>query len=299
MNELTGLIFDIQRFSLGNGPGIRTTVFMKGCPLRCLWCCNPESTVLRPQVMLNPRLCKNCGVCAAVCPNGVHRMENGAHIFEPENCVCCGKCAEACCYAAVKLAGREYGLQALLKLLLDDQLYYSTSGGGVTFSGGEPTMQAEFVAEAARRLKAQGVHVALNTCGHCAHERFAALLSLFDLALFDIKHMDSEKHACLTGVGNETILKNLKYLIASGKPFKLRYPMIPQCNDGEENLAAMAAFLNELGVCELDVSVYHDFGAQKYYSLGLKPQPIDKYTDEQVQNRLAFLEQRGIHTVII
>ena len=296
---MTGNIFDIQRFSLGNGPGIRTTVFLKGCPLRCQWCHNPESFSPMPQLMIDTVLCRHCGRCADVCPNGALIFENGMPRHSPEQCILCRKCTEACCYGVLRIVGRSIDDETLAETLLRDRLYFENSGGGVTFSGGEPTMQSDFVIAVASRLRREGIHIAVDTCGHCAPDRFQAILESTDLVLFDIKHVDTEAHKALTGVGNDMILKNLELAEQSGKELVIRFPMIPGKNDSEEHLAAMAGLLLSRGIDSLEISVYHDYGTAKYHGLGLEPTRIASATDEETEEKRSTLARLGMRTALI
>jgi len=296
---MTGTIFDIQRFSLGNGPGIRTTVFLKGCPLRCQWCHNPESFSPMPQLMIDTALCRGCGRCAAVCEHGALVFEHGAPRHLVVNCILCRKCTEACCYGVLRIVGRSIDDETLAEALLRDRLYFENSGGGVTFSGGEPTMQDDFVIATASRLRREGIDIAIDTCGYCAPDRFQAILDIADLVLFDIKHVDTEAHKALTGVGNGMILTNLGIAAQSSRKLVIRYPMIPGKNDSEAHLAALAEVLLSHGIDSLEISAYHDYGTVKYHGLGLEPAMITTATDEEMEEKQSVLVRLGIRTVLI
>ena len=198
---MKGRIFDIQRFSQGNGPGIRTTVFMKGCSLRCRWCHNPESLIREKQIMVNLQLCHHCGDCVSACLHRVHEIVSSEHLIHADRCIGCGKCVDACCYGYLSLQGKDISPVDLADILLKDEGYYKTSDGGVTFSGGEPLLQIAFLEEVSRHLK--GISIYFDTSGCCPEKSFLQMLSIADGVLFDIKHLDSGRHRELTGVGNE------------------------------------------------------------------------------------------------
>lgn len=294
---MTGRIFDIQRFSIGNGPGVRTTVFLKGCPLRCKWCHNPEALSPEPQIKINGRLCRKCGLCGRVCPQGVHVLKDGIHTLHTERCIGCGKCENVCCYGCVSLIGSDRTPEETADIVLADRIYYEKSGGGVTFSGGEPMLQYEFIEAVAGMLK--GVSIYIDTCGYCDEKIFFTMLHHMDGVLFDLKHMDNEKHKILTGVGNEKILANFAAAVSSGIPLQVRYPMIPGANDDDENISRMCALLLEYGITHLEVSPYHDFGTQKYRELGQEPHFFPAYTQSGQEDRLKRIERMGIIPTVI
>lgn len=299
--EKKGLIFDIQRFSLHNGPGIRTTVFFKGCRLACLWCHNPESVGCYPELMFTRSKCVSCQRCGEVCPSGVHTFDGAQHTVAFSQCTLCGKCIAACHYNALMIMGREYSVEEILKIAEKDKRYYDLTGGGVTLSGGEPTMQSDFVAALAGELHEAGLHVALDTSGYAEPDIFRGLMDNIDLFLYDIKHMDSEKHREYTGVPNTPILSNLAELAKAGKEIRVRYPLIPGYNDDEENLSAMAAYLNTLGISEVDVLPYHTYGLGKAKSILAKLPYIEleKPSDEYIESKAAYLVSSGIKANIL
>ena len=294
---MNGRIFDIQRFSVGNGPGIRTTVFLKGCSLRCRWCHNPESIRPESQLSVDLRLCRRCGACAEVCPNGVHELTGDGHRLHMEHCTLCGACTEACCYSCIAVCGEEQTPEALAKILLADEIYYRESGGGVTFSGGEPMLQWPFIRETAALLGRTSLYI--DTCGNCPEEAFAEMLQVADGVLFDIKHTDPVRHRELTGSTNGVILRNLAAAAASGAALSVRYPMIPDTNDDEETVDGICRLLKSHGIGRLDISPYHDLGENKYYNIGTVPGLFRKYTDEEVETRRALFHARGIETQIV
>ena len=260
-----GTIISIERFSLNDGPGIRTTVFFKGCPLNCLWCHNPESKKPRPQLSFNADACVGCGRCAEVCPCGVHSFADG-HEVDFGACSACGKCVGACPADALKIYGYDASAEEIMKTVLRDRAYYETSGGGLTVSGGEPTMQFGFLKELLTLAKREGIHTAIETCGFAPTERFAELLPLCDLFLYDHK-APAELHEKLTGVPDELIVKNLAFLLDSGANVILRCPVVYGVNGTNERRRAFAArFPKLLAVEELP---YHDLGRTKAKRIGV------------------------------
>jgi pyruvate formate lyase activating enzyme len=258
---LHGLIFNIQRFSIHDGPGIRTTVFLKGCPATCWWCHNPESQSVHPEIMVREGRCLRCGACAEVCPDGLHRAA--------VCCLHCGRCAEACPTGARLLAGTRMGVDEVLAEALRDSVFYRESGGGVTFSGGEPLLQFPFLEELLRACREAGVHTAVDTCGFAPWDRLLAVAAQTDLFLFDLKSMNPERHYSATGVPNGPILENLKALAAVHGDIRIRIPVIPGFNDDPESLEAlarMAASLPELPPVSL--LPYNQLGFEKSARLG-------------------------------
>ncbi|MCS7216688.1 MAG: glycyl-radical enzyme activating protein [Candidatus Bipolaricaulota bacterium] len=266
----TGIVFDIQRFSLHDGPGIRTTVFLKGCPLRCLWCHNPEGLSPKPELMFFDYKCLGCGTCARVCPEGALAQGAGAKPrLAREKCAGCGRCAEACPSGAWRLVGRTITVEELLSLLERDALLYDRSQGGVTFSGGEPLFQPDFLHAALAACKERRIHTAVDTSGYAPWDVFERIAPLTDLFLFDLKPMDEEAHRRYTGVSNRLIHANLRRLAELGRPVRVRVPLIPGITDTEENLQALLALLGEVQgrILGVELLPYHDV-AEKYQRLG-------------------------------
>ncbi len=263
------LIGNIGRYSLHDGPGIRTTVFFKGCPLRCPWCHNPELIQPEPEIAFTARRCMACGDCARVCPEQAASLANGDRI-DRGHCTACGLCADACPTRALERVGREYGLEELLEVLLRDRLYYETSNGGITLSGGEPTLQMGFAGRLLARLRQEGLHTAMETCGLFSWDTFAtACLGNLDLVLYDLKLADSQRHRRLTGHSNSIILANLVRLLAvESVEVLVRIPLIPGYTATEDNIARLAALLRTLGVRRYSLLAYHPWGLAKARRVG-------------------------------
>ena len=265
---MTGNILNVQRFCTHDGPGIRTTVFLKGCPLHCAWCHNPESQARQAEILYNEERCANCLRCVTACPGGRHRVAEGKHIFDREGCVACGKCMSPLC-GALELFGKPATAEEILEEVLRDKPFYDNSGGGLTLSGGEPLYQPEFCLDLLQKAKANGLHVCVETCGLTTPEMLEKVAPLVDIFLFDYKETDPERHKAYTGVDNALILQNLRRLNALGKQIVLRCPIIPTLNDRAEHFAAIGKLAEELaGVTEVCVEPYHAYGSSKYNRLG-------------------------------
>lgn len=273
---MKGTVFDIKQMSVFDGPGIRTTVFLKGCPLRCQWCHNPEGLSFKPQLMVSGNGCLHCGKCREACKH-------------PEHCILCGDCVRACPLHLRKICGVEMEAEELAEKILKDRDYLQKLNGGVTFSGGEPTAQAEFLLECLKKLS--GVHRAIETSGYCEPEKFREILTELDYIIMDIKLVDKRMHKHYTGVDNQKILVNLEQLKSSGKPFKIRIPVIPGVNDSRENFAATAGLLTDTETLEtVELLPYHQTAGAKYEMVGSRYQPEFDTQKAPDLNELPFRE---------
>ena len=301
MAAMTGLITDIQRFSIDDGPGIRTTVFLKGCPLRCLWCHNPEC--LSPMVQLRyvESACTYCGACEKVCPANVHHVAEAYHQVDFEKCIACGACVKACAWDALSLSGRTVTVEEVMTEVMKDKRYYETSGGGITLSGGEPLMQPEFTLAVLQSAKEQGLHTCLETCGHVEEKALAEAAKLTDVFLYDYKATDPMVHQELTGVGNQRIFANLYMLCQLGASIVLRCPVIPGCNMEPAHFDGIIALLEKYpAIPRAELMAYHRMGTAKYRQLG-KPYALSHLPDmtkEQKEKTIAYFQEHTKHPVI-
>lgn len=267
--EKTAPVFNIQKFCTHDGSGIRTTVFLKGCNMRCQWCANPESLERNPQLLFYQDKCKGCGDCINLCSESAITIEDGKIVQNRELCINCGKCAEACFFDARALLGKERGVSEVFEEIKKDKLFYDTSGGGVTFSGGEPMLHIDFIEEITEKCRAEGIHVVAETCG-CFPEGIADRAAVVDEMLFDLKLIDEEKHYRYCGCTNRKILNNFKRACRLTK-VQPRIPIIPGINDTKEDIELLAGFLKECGAefPTLHILPYHNLGACKYLALGM------------------------------
>lgn len=269
------LVFNIQKFSVNDGPGIRTTVFLKGCMLNCVWCHNPESKSPRPQVFLNSRLCVGCGACLAACDKNLHAFtEDGVHSIDRSRCGTCGACVDAC-VGALEMSGKPMTVEEILTEVRKDKAFYDNSGGGMTVSGGEPLFHAAFTLALLKAAKAEGLHTCIETSGFAPWPDVEALIPYVDLFLWDVKETDAARHKEYTGVDNARILENLRRLDAAGAKTVLRCPIIPGYNDRPEHFAAIGALAESLAnVQRIDVEPYHPLGSSKSAAIG-EVYPLD------------------------
>jgi pyruvate formate lyase activating enzyme len=267
-----GLVGDIGRYAVHDGPGIRTTVFFKGCPLHCPWCHNPEFIAGKPEVAFYPERCLGCGDCVAACPEGAITVQGGAARILRSRCSGCGLCAAPCPALALKRTGQWHTVESLTELILRDRLFYETSGGGVTLSGGEPTQQLGFAGQLLRSLKGHGLHTAIQTCGLFSWEAFAEqALDSLDLIFFDLKLFDPAAHERWLGHGNATIIGNLQRLLrARPEGVVARIPLVPGYTAVENNIAALAELLRSMGVRRVALLPYHPWGLSKAGKIGRK-----------------------------
>lgn len=267
-DRISGRVFDIQRFSLHDGPGIRTTVFLKGCPLRCIWCHNPEGLSPHSQIMFDPARCIGCGECVSVCGAGAHISEDGKHMIDRKKCVSCGECAKVCPTGAIEIAGVEMTVSEVMSQVIRDKKYYAENGG-ITLSGGEPLMQPSFSAALLEACRENGIGTAIETSAHAGCGEFRSVVRFADIVLLDLKLADDESHRKYTGVTREKIEKNTKILSDEGIPVILRCPIIPGINDSEKHLAFAAKEAEKIGtVREIHIEPYHSIGISKNSLLG-------------------------------
>jgi len=283
----TGRIFNIQKYSIHDGPGIRTTVFFKGCPLSCIWCHNPESQSFVPEIMQYNKRCIGCGKCVEVCEYGA--------LLDRDKCTSCGKCAEVCYAKARELAGKLMTVPEVIAQIDKDSIFYDESGGGVTFSGGEPLSQAGFLLELLKQCKKNEYHTAVDTSGYGTAETIKAISGMTDLFLYDLKLMDDDKHIKYTGVSNKLILENLQIISQLGNRIFIRIPLIPGINDDNSNIIATAKVIQETaGIEQVNLLPYHNIAADKYNRLGKQsrlmeiPVPSDEYMESVAEKFLEY-----------
>lgn len=296
------IIFDIQRGSLRDGPGIRTTIFLKGCPLNCLWCHNPEATTPESQLFFYYDKCKHCGDCVKVCPNDVHQFNHEKHSIDYDKCKLCGKCVEECNSNALKIVGAEMSVDEVMLQVMADLDFYKNSGGGMTLSGGEPMFQFAFSMELLKKCRKKGVHTCIETSGHAPAEQFGQILPYVDVLLFDYKLTGSDSYKKYTGVPDKQILKNLDLAYKYGASIILRCPIIPGINDTDQHFNAICALDKKYPDLEgIELLPYHTMGNSKRISIGINETLIDlKTTPPGVPDRwLEKLKKSGCEKAIV
>lgn len=295
-----GIIFDIQRFSLVDGPGIRTTVFLKGCSLRCSWCHNPESQSYKPQLSYTSDKCINCLECVKVCSNGAHKQENGKHYLDWSLCNTSAKCIEVCSAGALKILGYEEYVEQIVTEVLKDKKYYDKTGGGVTVSGGEPLSQPEFTLALLKEFKKYNIHTTVDTCGIAKEISYSNILPYTDLFLFDYKITSSAEHKKYTGAGNELILSNLDYLYRNGASIMLRCPVIPGINDTVEHFKGIQKIIKQYpAIWSVEIMPYHNMGRSKAERIGQAYAfPELKTTDDKIkQEWISYFKLKGYKVI--
>ena len=293
-----GVVFDIKHYAIHDGPGIRTTVFLKGCPLDCAWCHNPESKHPQPEFMWWPTRCIGCRSCEESCPEGAITIGDKL-IIDEEKCVRCGSFVEGCYAEALELVGREMSVEEVMEEVRRDSDFHRESGGGVTFSGGEPLMQPVFLAELLEACKREGFHTTLDTSGQAEQAVLKKIKTHTDLFLYDVKHMDPEQHRKFTGASNELVLSNLALL--RGRAVVVRVPLVPGVNDDEENIRSMGEYVSGLGFSDLCLLPYHKVGSEKAHRLNRKTGPVfvaEAPTEESLDRLCGVLTEYGLNVKI-
>jgi len=297
-----GIVYDIQRYCLHDGPGIRTVVFLKGCPLSCLWCANPESQKPAPELMLTSLPCIDCHACLELCPNSAISIVPSNHstlwpVIDWSACDACLKCVDVCPTGSLKRVGREMSVQEVLEAIKLDQPFYARSDGGVTLSGGEPTMQPAFTHAILQHCKNLGIHTALETNGYCEWDTLSRLMPFCNIVFFDLKHLQPRAHHRYTGKSNKRIITNLELLIASHENVIIRLPLVPGHNDDDEHLQQFASYLHSLrSGLTVEVIPYHQLGCSKYERLGRRYSLKDVMPFDPVDltNRRRLLKSHGV-----
>ena len=290
------MIVAVKPFEIHDGDGIRTTVFLKGCPLRCKWCHNPESMISQPQISFDKEKCINCGFCANLCEH--HSIKDGIHHFDRENCIACGKCVGVCPIHALRIYGTEYDFEELVDLLLEDRELFASSGGGVTLSGGEPLSSADFCRKLLKRLKEEGINTAIDTSAYAEKEDIDKVIDFTDTFLCDIKAYDDELHMKCTGKSNKIILENIKYIDSQDKRIEIRIPYIPGINDSE--VEKIGKFIKELrNVTRVVVLPYHGLAKKKYECLGYTYtlDNVNAPLQEEIDGAILILKNMGINAM--
>ena len=294
-----GITFNIQRFSIHDGPGIRTTVFTKGCPLRCKWCSNPESISPNPEIMVNDIRCIHCGKCEEACPEGAIIAIEGNERIDQEKCTLCMECIKACHTKALECMGTYMSVEEVVDEVEKDSLFYQNSGGGVTISGGEPLMQWKFTRDILQKCKERGFHTALDTTGYTSWKVMEEVIKYVDLILYDIKHMNDDLHVKHTGVSNVQILENIEKIPPNVRMW-IRIPLIPGFNDSTENMKEVASLASRLGVEKVSILPYHEWGKGKYEKLSKEYTFVSpgEIGEERLEEIKEIFKEKGVVTTL-
>jgi len=292
-----GTIFDIKRYAIHDGPGIRTTIFLKGCSLRCQWCQNPEGQETNPEIILRSSRCATeCNECVFVCPQDAISKDGNSIEIDKAKCDLCAKCEEVCAYEALEVVGREVTVQEVMDEIEKDKIFFDESGGGITFSGGEPLVHVDFLEALLKRTKKKNIHVTLDTSGYVSFEDLDRVSDKVDLFLYDLKIMDDEKHEKYTGVSNKVILENLRKLAEQGKSIAVRIPLISGINDDNQNIHMFVDFLQSLkNINQINLLSYHRGGSKKYERLRKEklPKTFHSPSDERIEEIKKILTDSG------
>lgn len=297
---MDSLILDIQRCSIHDGPGIRTTVFLKGCPLKCKWCHNPESQSFKKQVSFNVSRCTNCLSCIKECSNGAHIIKDGVHSLDFSKCNACGKCVEECSNKALKIVGNEKTVSEVVNIVKKDIAFYKSSGGGVTISGGEVLSNADFASEVLKQCKDLGINTCVETSGFGSTKSIDKIIDYVDIFLFDYKVSNDEKHMEYVGVTNVGILKNLEYIYSKNKKIILRCPIIPSVNDTEEHFKCIRELITKYpNIEKVELLPYHDFGVNKSLNIGYDKNVYETPTEEDKNKWVNYFIENNVDKVKI
>lgn len=289
---MNGIIFNIQKFCVNDGPGIRTTVFLKGCPLNCAWCHNPESQEKYPELMFYKHKCVNCGKCVQICKNNCHSIIDNMHVYNKDLCNKCFACTEACPFEALESAGKTISSDEVLEEVLKDKIFYENSGGGMTVSGGEPLFQFDFTLDLLKKAKSNGLHTTIETCGFTSGDKIKQIAEYTDLFLFDYKETNKNLHHDFTGVSNEVILSNIELLDKMGKNIILRCPIIPGYNDRPEHFDGISEIAEKFSnILHIELEPYHSLGENKYESLSRNIKKIQSPNEDDKNNWLSAISR--------